>query len=82
MGLVGENSEPSDSQGFISFEEVVSPPSAEDEHTPPPRDILPFPPLTKEINPSSSVKPVVTFSEGNDKQDNDVLQGPLKAKGP
>lgn len=52
-----------DSQGFISPEEVISPPSAEDAFQQP--EILPFSPLTVEINPSLSAKLAVAFSGGD-----------------
>ena len=61
-----ENFESSDSQGFISPEEVG--PSI------PLLEILLFSP--EEINPSEPDKPAVTFSEENTRQDNtDVPQG-------
>ena len=60
-----ENFEPSDSQGFISPGEVVSPPSAEDILLPIFPEILPVPPLTEEMTPSLSAKPAVTFYKGN-----------------
>lgn len=64
-----ENFELSDSQGFISPEEIV--PSA------PPLEILPISPFIEEINPSLSDKPAVTFSEENARHDNvAVPQGP------
>ncbi|KAL6037658.1 hypothetical protein STEG23_020039 [Scotinomys teguina] len=67
--IEAENFEPTDSQRFISPEEIV--PSA------PPLVILPFSPFIEEINPSLSDKPVVTFSEGDASQGNtDVPQGP------
>ncbi|ERE76826.1 hypothetical protein H671_4g11537 [Cricetulus griseus] len=55
---------------LISPEEVVSLPSAEDAFPPPPPEILSFSPLAGEIYPSFSVKPAVTFSEKDARQDN------------
>lgn len=67
--------EPSDSQGFISSKEVVSPLSAGG--VPHASEILRFIPLTKEICSSLSFKLSVTFFKGNVRRDNtDVLQGP------
>lgn len=64
-----ENSDPSDSQGFISPRETV--PSALL------LEILPFLIFTEEIHPSFSAKPVVTFSEGYSRQDHTgVSQSP------
>jgi hypothetical protein len=61
-----ENFESKDSQRFAPPEEIV--PSA------PPLEIMPSP--HKEINPSESDKPTVTFAEENAKQDNtDASQG-------
>lgn len=50
---------------------------AEDTHTLLHTEVLPFSPLTKEMNPLLSVKPSVMLSEGNARQDNTaVSQGP------
>ena len=62
---------------FISPKEVVSLLLAEDTHTLLHTEVLPFSPLTKEMNPLLSVKPSVMLSEGNARQDNTaVSQGP------
>ena len=75
--IEGENFEDSDSQEFISPKEVVSLLLAEDTHTLLHTEVLPFSPLTKEMNPLLSVKPSVMLSEGNARQDNTaVSQGP------
>lgn len=65
----------STSQRVISPEEVVSSPIAEDILLS--AEILPFPPLNEEINPSLSVKLAVTVTEGDVRHDyTDVPQGP------
>lgn len=62
-----ENFESLGSQGFVSPEKVVSPPS--------PPKIPPFQTL-EEINLPLSAKPAVSFPEGGGRQDNaDVPQG-------
>ncbi|XP_031204443.1 Friend virus susceptibility protein 1-like [Mastomys coucha] len=68
--IEAENFEYSDSQGFISHEEVV--PSA------PPLEILSFSPFTEEINPLLSIKPAVAVSKGNTRQDNTDVPQNLK----
>lgn len=58
--------EPSDSQGFISSKEVVSPLSAQDIPPPTAPDIFPFLPFDEEINSSSLyANPAVTISDGD-----------------
>lgn len=55
-----KNFEPTDSQGFISPQEVVFLPSANVLTHP---EILPFPLVNEEINPLLSSKAPVTFCE-------------------
>lgn len=64
-----EKFEPSDSLGFVSPEEVVSPLSAEDVLSPSVLELMSLPFLTGEINPLLSAKLAVTFSEKYVRQD-------------
>ena len=73
--IEAENPEPSDSQGFFSPEEVVSPPLAEDVLLSPGPELLPLQTLAEEINASLSTKPSVTFSEDAWQDNTDIPQG-------
>lgn len=61
--------EAENSQGFISPEEVFSPPSKEDLLAPPAPEILFCSPFSEEIYSSLSAKPAVTFSANDARQD-------------